>query len=641
MMQRMARMAMIALLAAACGPPPKDPLAICEPGEQHCEGSAFQTCADDRHGWETQVDCAGQGQVCLAGRGCLTCFPDQRFCGGDGFDIYRCRADGSAADAIGRCDPDLAELCVAGGQCRDACELTAEEHSYEGCDYWAVDLDNAVVSDQGTAAAQQYAVVVSNPLELPATVRVEVNDAPPGMPPRLRTIDEVTLDRVPGGGDLAILALPPREVDGSSDPRLNDGSGTALSSAAYHVTSTAPIVAYQFNPLENVDVFSNDASLLLPTGGLGSQYLVMGWPQTLAFTDDAETNGGIDLRASLTIVGTEAETQVSVHLTTSILGSADIPPTAAGERLDLTIGPFDVINLETDGFNADFTGTSIVADKPVAVFSGSEAADVPSFETLAVRDCCADHLEEQLFPESAFGTRFVAVKTPLRSRVVEAGGWDVAVIDDEPEYWRVLATREDTIVRTNLPEPWDQFSLERGEFRTFPSERDFVLWANGPVSFAQFPVSQQATGIPSVISSGERPPGGDPSMILVPPTEQWREKYVFLVPNKYAFDFLLLALPVGIDILYDGFPYREALDCELEPIGTLPLLMGEEEFQAARCQLSFPLPEDPNDPVFQDDGRHVLESVDGKPFGLVVWGWDRFVSYGYPGGSNVELINNL
>ena len=129
---------------------------------------------------------------------------------------------------------------------------------------------------------------------------------------------------------------------------------------------------------------------------------------------------------------------------------------------------------------------------------------------------------------------------------------------------------------------------------------------------------------------------------MVPPVQQWRSKYVFLVPNKYAFDFLLLALPVGTDVLYDGLDLMTALECELEPIGSIPGLQGaEEEFQAARCQLSFPMPNDPNNPLYQDDGRHVLESTDGTPFGLVVWGWDRFVSYGYPGGTNINLINTL
>src|SRR5262249_26036617 len=165
-----------------------------------------------------------------------------------------------------------------------ACDVAAESRSYEGCEYWAVDLDNAVTADQGAAAAQQYAIVVTNPLEVPATVTVEVNDAAPGEPLAIRKVAEAHLARVVGGGDIAILDLPARGVDGASDPRLNDGPGTWLSSRAYHVRSTAPIIAYQFNPLENVDVFSNDASLLLPPHSLDGDYAVLAWPQTIAFT---------------------------------------------------------------------------------------------------------------------------------------------------------------------------------------------------------------------------------------------------------------------------------------------------------------------------------------------------------------------
>ncbi len=643
MKTRLSLAAAVALACAACPAKETPPGTVCEPGAQQCAENIYQSCADDGARWITVEDCSPSAKICVLDEGCLNCIPNQTKCGGDGFDIVRCRADGSAEDMLARCDPEIGELCT-GGTCKNACEYAEMTRSYEGCDYWAIDLDNAVVSDQGAAAAQQYSIVVTNPLELPATVTVTVNDAPLGMPPNERVVEEAHLARIPGFGDLQIIDLDAREVDCTSDPQLNDGTGSCLSSQAFHIRSTAPIVAYQFNPLENVGVFSNDASLLLPTTAVDKGYLVMGWPQTLAITPDPSTNGTIDLRSFLTIVGTEADTDVEVQLgpdTGVILGAPPgIPAAAAGDLLTFTIGPYDVINLETDDFNADFTSTFVGATKKVVVFSGSEASDVPYFDTWLERDCCADHLEEQLFPISSFGTQFVAVKTPLRTKYVEQGGWDVAVVPDEPEYWRVLASTEDTSIVTNLPPPDDRFYLGTGQHVTFKTERDFVMSASKPVSFAQFPASQQTTGIPPVTGGGQRPPGGDPSMIMVPPIQQWRSKYVFLVPNKYAFDFLLMAVPSGTRVLYDGTLLETANDrCEYEPIGVLNDGDEDIEYQAIRCPLSDPFVDDPQNPAFQDDGRHVIESDDGRPIGLIVWGWDSYVSYGYPAGTNLELIN--
>lgn len=629
-----------AALAAGCSTGKQGP--VCAEGVDRCEANRLETCNDDGTAWEITDDCAAAGRLCVVGVGCSPCVPDALACQGQ--DVVRCRPDGTAFDVVGTCDGAQQQVC-AGGQCKDACALAADSRDYQGCEYWAVDLDNAVVATQGAAAAQQFSVVVSNASLLDADVKVEilctaadsVDPRTPCTPGQLFTV------RGPihmGPGDLRILDLDPREVDGASRPEFNDGTGTARSRHAYRVSSNAPIIAYQFNPLENVGVFSNDASLLLPTEALANRYLVPSWPQTLARTELSETNAGIHLRAFLTIVGTEDGTTVDVHLSTAILGGDDIPAAAAGDDISFTLDRFEIVNLETNGFNADFTGSSVVArdNKRVAVFTGSEASDAPRFDTLATRQCCADHLEEQVFPEDSLGTHFVAVKTPLRSKLVDAAGWDVAIVPDEPEYWRVMATEDPTAITTSLPPPNDRFTLGRGASVIIEAERDFLFEATGPVAVVQVPASQQATGIPSTLPDGQRPPGGDPSLIWLPPVEQWRNRYLFLVPNKYAFDFLLIAAPASARLVYDGIAIDDVLTCEREPIGTqVPSGGGPAvEYLAIRCQLAFPMP---GGPGLQDDGVHELTSEAGDRFGLIVWGWDSFVSYGYPGGSNVDRIN--
>ncbi len=627
------------VLASACGNGnSSDDDNICNPGEFRCDENVVEVCADNGDEFVARQDCSQEGKICMAGEGCLNCIPNSRSC--DGFDIMRCSPDGSRVDAIASCDPENGDVCF-GGDCINACELAEESRSYEGCEYYAVDLDNAVVADQGTAAAQQFSVVLSNASPILAQVDVEIfctaedaaNVAIQCTEGEVYVIDSFPV--APGG--LKIVDLDPREVDGSSSPELNDGPGTFRSMHAYRISSTAPLIAYQFNPLENVNVFSNDASLLLPSAALGSRYMVLSWPQTLATTDVADTNANIDLRAFLTIVGLHDGTNVSVKLSTDILGNAEFGSPTAGQTITFSLDRFEVVNLETDDFNADFTSTTVASDedKPVAVFTGSEASDSPRFETFAERSCCADHLEQQLFPETALGTQFVAVKTPLRTKYVDAAGWNVALVPDEPEWWRIVATHEDTSVGTDLPPPNDAFFLQRGDSVIFETERDFVVEASHAISFGQFPGGQQTTGIPSTVD-GERVPGGDPSFILVPPVQQWRNNYLFLVPNKYAFDFLLLAVPKDAVIMYDNLLLETVLECEYEPIASLDVGEEEVEFQAIRCPLSDPSPAGPG---LQDDGVHTLSSANGEPFGLVVWGFDSYVSYGYPGGTNVALIN--
>ena len=167
-------------------------------------------------------------------------------------------------------------------------------------------------------------------------------------------------------------------------------------------------MSYQFNPLDNVNVFSNDASQLLPESGLnvgvGRAYVVPSWPQTIAISADPATNFGIDLRAFLAIIATRPNTHVQVQTTARVIpGGPFATGIDLGASAEAVLQPFEVLNLETGDFGADFTGTLIDADQPVAVFPGSEASDAPIFATIAQRFCCADHLEHQTTPARARG----------------------------------------------------------------------------------------------------------------------------------------------------------------------------------------------------------------------------------------------
>lgn len=645
-------------------------------------------------------DCPARGLVCVPQIGCAVCEPETRYCDGD--DVVICNADGTGGDVVETCVLEEGDVCRS-GECQNLCDLAIFDKSYQGCEFYAADLDNAAIGFGRDASSQQYAIVVSNPSPLPTEVWIEVNDAPYGSEPQIREVERLTI--LPG--DLDVFRLPRREVDGSSSNQLcvppgdgcpgsevcvcggggppcfcrvdaeasglNDGVHSLLSSQAYRVRSQFPIIAYQFNPLDNVGVFSNDASLLLPTSAISSSYTVVGWPQTIAdgdcdpsmpscvAVDFDPTVDDEDLRAFLTILGGPDPATVDLTLGTRVVKvigneAQGIPAVlGAGAEVSVELGPFDVLNLETDGLNGDFTGSLIESTMPVAVFVGSEASDAPRFDTYSTRLCCADHLEEQLFGNETLGSSFMIARMPTRgaslNRAFINPDIDQVAEVNEPEWVRVVATfpGETTLV-TTLPPPDDRVTLAQYESIIFRASQDFILNAldNKPVAVMQTLPSQQAVGIPNYY------PGGDPAIIAIPPREQYRRDYVFLTPDQYAFDYVVITADADTQVMLDGAPL-DPLRCTTSPADGIERMIGDPppEQVIYRCQLSFPEvgricnpEEDPEctDEMVreqvrdgeQNDGVHSILAT--QPVGVVIYGFDAFVSYAYAAGLNLLPI---
>lgn len=669
-----------------------------EEDSEACVGNVHNYCVRNGEFFRPETeDCAAMGMICVPDDWCILCRPDTLGC--DDNNVVRCNGDGTEWTVVEECVIEDGFVCDSGA-CRNLCELAVAQHSYQGCEFWAADLDNAAIAVGKDASAQQYAVVVSNPGSIPTEVVVEKNTAAYGEEP----IPVVVARETVLPGDLEIFRLPRREVDGSSSlamcdsasectggelcvkhcrtssggylpatcdddsgcgsgehcettgscrvslssSGMNDGTHTAVTSNAYRVRSVLPIVAYQFNPLDNAGVFSNDASLLIPSSGIDANYTVVGWPQTIANTTNPNTDfdpsvTDEDLRAFLTIVGTQPNTMVHVVTGNSVVRvvAADgIPELHSRSSFDIELGPFDVVNLETQGFNADFTGTTIDATAPVTVFVGSEASDAPRFDTLANRQCCADHLEEQLVPDSTLGTDFIIGRMPRRTTALNAAFVDPSNSVgefNEPEWVRVLAIGAGTTnVTTSLQDAHEAFTLGEGEDIMLRADQDFELHADQPVAVLQAMSSQDAVGIPYYF------PGGDPSIIVVPPIAQYRNDYVLLTPLYYGFDFVTILAPSNANILLDGENIPNT--CTRSPADGIERAPGDPEPERViiRCQLSLPdvitmgmiSRVDDGD---QNDGVHTL--VSDLPIGVVVYGFDAYVSYAYAGGMNLQRIN--
>jgi hypothetical protein len=578
------------------------------------------------------------------GFSCTPCQPGAGSC--EGLDAYVCDAAGQKKVLQGSCDPSKLEGCRA-GKCLNLCNEARRNRSNVGCEYWGVDLDNAVIDDTLNAAAQQYAVVISNPEpDITTEVVIEQDDSLPGEKPK---VVEVARAKIPPFS-LRVFKLGPREVDGSPDGTFNTGTNTALTRHAYRIRTSFPVVAYQFNPLENVNVFSNDASLLKPVealdpggGNEALMYAVLGWPQTIAISSNPNTNFSsnkpINLRAFLTLVGTRENTHVTVKSSTRFLGGGPIPATEAGGVLTLTLNPFDVANLETDDFNADFSGSIVSADGPVVAFSGSEASDAPFFKTLRDRGCCADHLEEQLDHVRTAGKHFVATVSPNRSRAVKAAGAEIG-LQDQSEYFRVIATTDrGAHITTTLTGKLHEVTLNGlGDFANLSSTRHFMLDSDAPIAMSAMSPSQEDANIPSSL------PGGDPSLVIVPPIEQFRANYVFLTPDKYNFDFVRIIATPETGVALDGRFVADIPTCDKAPADGLSDLDrgGPPAYVVYSCQLSFPKidmtkPRPDNlSPGLQNDGVHRL--LANQPVGVIVDGFDYFVSYAYAAGTELSFI---
>lgn len=637
------------------------PAVVCEPGTVECgreNTPSIRTCNEAGTAFEdgscpTSPLSVCRGGVCAE----VACIPGTRRCDSPS-QPQECNAEGTAFEDTAQCTGS--SRCEE-GNCLSRCRLAELTNSYIGCEYWAVELENHLLSDSETNPLPEdrrppFAIVLFNPSET-YDARISVFSAPDvhaeavgsrtvGSDIELPGIDFVTVEsRVLGPrgqelfkidgpidnivlprGSMMTLLMPYKEIPFGS---------TSLTSGAYRVSANQPVVAYQFNPLCCNYNYTNDASLLLPTSALTENYVFMSYA-VWAGTSTARLSEPYS--ATMTVIATQPDTSVSVQLPppkgVNRAPSAMIyPPTSgritgpdANGRLTVVLQPHEVLNVAGSGAGPveDLTGARITASKPVSVFGGHTCAFVP------FGDPACDHLESQLFPIETWGTKFVAA--PLKLRRQEGD----PVSTREGTYWKFLAVQDNTIIQTgislgapmSLP-PADEgvppcrdfsndiesgtFTLQAGQTCEFGTSEPFVVESGRPIMIGAFLSGQNSVKVDARFGDH----AGDPAFFLVPPEEQFRTNYSFLTPATYFQSYVTVLIRQGFSVTLD----QQELD------------LTQFDYQVIEGQDVVRV----HIPV--TDGPHRIEA--DVPFGIIVYGYDDYVSYAYTGGLDLAKLNSF
>jgi hypothetical protein len=432
-----------------------------------------------------------------------SCTPGARKCK-DGFFVQECKADGSGfadrdcrtldsfATADAKCESD---------DCLDPCGAAARSGSSQGCEFWAsvtsnVQLDGAFrgnVADgtQGDAVSD-FALVFANPNPAQAAVHITrlkggVEQAAPSSP----SADGYGAVYVPASGTLTVF-LPWQAV-----------SQTGQQPFGYHVTSSLPVAAYQFNPLDaytngakQLDAngactncsYTSDASMLVPARSLTGAYVIAGLEhqsitaeQGAACSSDADCPGAgnscqfftftcalgatYQVPAFFSVVAAENGTKVTIRFAASTkasLSGTSIAAQAAGSTASYTLNRYDVLQFWTEAGTATPTCSTYAAgsgwskvcrhasDLTGTVITAADAADATKAKPVGVfsgADCsfvpyeqfACDHLEEMALPVAVWGKTYVGAHSPAYCTNTTAGACTAPVAAPAADHWRVVS----------------------------------------------------------------------------------------------------------------------------------------------------------------------------------------------------------
>ncbi len=357
-----------------------------------------------------------------------------------------------------------------------------------------------------------------------------------------------------------------------------------------HVTALADINLY----LIHESYISTDSTQIFPTSSLDLEYLVFGDAKSVGIVP---SSGEFHVGNFVGVVATEDNTLVEITPLVDLFIDDSGTTIAAGETHRVTLNAGETFQglgpkwrSFLDNKDSDLSGSSVVADKPVAVFSGDKCVALGG-------EFACDHVVEQIPPISSWGLSYMTM--PLAARA-------------KGDLFKVVSAHDNTHVWINHVLV---ANLQKGEYHTVILDEPSVIEGSRPIAITQFShsndydASHEDRDLPTDF--------GDPFMVLISPKEQFLPAYTFATPSdRISINFInLIANAADVESLRLDGSTLGIVEWEIIP-GT--------DYMGAQLAVTA--------------GQHSLTA--DSPFGLTIYGFDWYVSYGHMGGQGLVDLSS-
>lgn len=364
----------------------------------------------------------------------------------------------------------------------------------------------------------------------------------------------------------------------------------SLRGETFSVRANSPVSVYDIYPFGGAASFVPSAAALLPTHAWGTDYVSV---------SHAGTNLGGNFASYVIVASSEDGNEVT------LVSPQQLAYASPGQPFRFKLDRGQYVALGVPGESVDLTGTILTSTKPIGVWGGAGATNIPANQPYA------DLVHQQIPPVTALGNEYVAVR--YKSRIPT----------EEIVPWRIVAAVDDTQLSYEpAAPPGAPLTMKRGESVTFWTPDAFVVRSQDDAH--PFYVGAYMTGTSSYAGFTDQ---GDPEWVNVVPTKQYVQDASFFTDPTYLNTHLVVVRARGATD-----ERSTVLDCAgMIADGWTPL--GSYEY--ARVDIR----RDGADVGACKNGYRQMSST--APFTVTAWGLDSYASYAYPAAQTLRTLNTV